>query len=96
MSLQLYLDIDSAEIREDTGLCVWQLSLTPSDVVQPAHDNAVRLFQPVIHANGSLVEWDVDTERAPRRDAWYLSHEESDFASVDAAIAFEQLPESHA
>lgn len=90
-SLLLHMDWDSADIGESFGCRLWQLDCTLSEVSQPLKEGAKPALQPVIHANGSLiVPWDEELLAMSHSD-WYFAHDDSEFASEAAAVAFEKL-----
>lgn len=90
-SLFLYMNYESADISEWYDCDLWQFSCTRSEVIEPVNARSRPTLQPVIHANGSLIEpLDEDLVVMSPED-WYFCHDASGFASEAAAVAFGTL-----
>lgn len=90
-SLFLHMDGNSAEISESVEGQIWQLNCTCSVVADPLTAGRRPTLQPVIHANGSLIVPYDDELIAMAPTDWFFCHDDSDFASETAALAFEYL-----
>jgi hypothetical protein len=90
-SMFLHMDWDSAEISESNGCRLWQFNYTRTEVAESGIAGGRPTLQPVIHANGTLIV-PVDAELAVMSSSnWFLCHDDSEFASSAAALAFAEL-----
>lgn len=87
----LQMDAASADLSESAAGQLWQFSCTRSKVIESLDGRAMPELQPVIHANGSLIVPFNHDLRAMSSSAWYVVHDLSEFASEDAAVAFDEL-----
>lgn len=90
-SLFLHMAWDSAEISESYGGQLWQFNCTWSEIVEPVNTGCKPKLQPLIHATGSLLVPYDDNLVVMSREDWYFCHDDSEFSSEAAAVAFDEI-----
>lgn len=90
-SLLLYSDEDSVDVGESYSCEMWQLTCTWSEVAPSASSGGMLTLQPIIHAVGALIVPFNDELLVMSQSDWLIAHDASEFASEDAALAFEDL-----
>lgn len=90
-SLFLHMGVSSAQISDDYECQLWGFNCTQSKITNPGSGCRMPTLQPIIHANGSLLVPFNENLKVVTHADWLFCHDDSEFASESAALAFEDL-----